>query len=210
VVFNSTTGMLKLDQAENFQGTIVGLSTVDGTQAHSDQIDLADISLSAVSLANTTYTNNGNGTGTLTLENSSGQTLASLNFDGNYQLANFTITSDSNGDTLIFDPPVNANGQTNAPSVPSNHNSTGTAGTDGFVFNFGAPNPPPATNFHPEQDTFQPGGPASTGTPPPSNGAPDSGHHLHMPLGNVPTAGDDQLIAGPFAKPHLHTSDFHV
>jgi hypothetical protein len=43
VTFSSTTGMLVLDQAQNFHGLVAGLGTSDGTQAGSDQIDLANI-----------------------------------------------------------------------------------------------------------------------------------------------------------------------
>jgi hypothetical protein len=38
VTFSTTTGMLKLDNAQSFHGTISGLVRLDGTQLNFDQI----------------------------------------------------------------------------------------------------------------------------------------------------------------------------
>ncbi len=54
----------------------------------------------------TTYIDNGNGSGTLTLENAQGQALGSITFGGSYQLGNFTIENDGSGHALIVDQPV--------------------------------------------------------------------------------------------------------
>ena len=103
-----------------------------------------------VALNKTTYTDHGNGTGTLTLYNASGQALDSINFDGNYQLANFTIENDGDGGTLIVDPPVNTSVQAPAnTTVASKQHSTGKDGPDGFVFNFAGHHHAPTTDFHP-------------------------------------------------------------
>jgi hypothetical protein len=199
---SGNTGELVLDDSKDFSGAIVGF-TGDGTTANSDLIDVTDVNIADVATSKTTYTDHGNGTGTLTLYNASGQALDSINFDGNYQLANFTIESDGDGGTLIVDPPVNTSGQ--APSnttVASNQNSTGTAGTDGFAFNFAGHHHAPTTDFHPDQENSQPGGSMLTNLHTGSNAVPDPG---------TPAAGDghDHIGLSAFAKAHLHAADFH-
>jgi hypothetical protein len=199
-----TTGALVLDDSKAFSGEVVGF-TGDGTTANSDLIDVTDVNIADVATGKTTYTDHGNGTGTLTLYNTTGEALDSINFTGNYQLANFTIENDGDGGTLIVDPPVNTSGQTPGhTTVASNQNSTGTAATDGFVFNFAGLSHAPTTDFHPDSDSFQPGGPMLTNLHTGSNAAADQGHS-NMPLG---ADGDDHLDLAGFAKPHLH-SDFH-
>ena len=204
---SGNTGELVLDDSKDFSGTIVGF-TGDGTTANSDLIDAADVNIADVALNKTTYTDHGNGTGTLTLYNASGQALDSINFDGNYQLANFTIENDGDGGTLIVDPPVNTGGQTpGGTTVASHQNSTGTAGTDGFVFNFAGHNHAPTTDFHPGPENFQPGDPMLTNLHTASNGAPDQGQgHSNIPGGGD---GHDHVGLSPFAKAHLHAADFH-
>ena len=197
---SGNTGELVLDDSKDFSGAITGF-TGDGTTTNSDLIDVTDVNIADVALNKTTYTDHGNGTGTLTLYNASGQALDSINFNGNYQLANFTIENDGDGGTLIVDPPV----KTSATTVASNENSTGTAGTDGFAFNFAGHHHAPTTDFHPDQENFQPGGPALTNLHTGSNGAPDQGHS-NMPLGGD---GQDHVGLSAFAKAHLHAADFH-
>jgi hypothetical protein len=99
------TGELVLDDSKDFTGQIVGFAG-DGTISNSDLINLTDVNIADVAIDKTTYTDNGNGTGTLTLYNTNGQALDSITFVGSYQLANFTIESDGSGHTLIVDPPV--------------------------------------------------------------------------------------------------------
>jgi hypothetical protein len=200
---SGTTGELVLDDSKDFSGAVSGF-TGDGTTANSDLIDVTDVNIADVATGKTTYTDHGNGTGTLTLYNASGQALDSINFDGNYQLANFTIESDGNGGTLIVDPPVNNNAQTPAnTTVASNQNSTGTAGTDGFAFNFDGHHHAPTTDVHPDQANFQPaGGSMLTNLHTGSNGTPDQ---------DTPVGGDghDHVGLSAFAKAHLHAADFH-
>jgi hypothetical protein len=199
-----TTGELLLADSKGFTGAITGFAG-DGTVANSDLIDLADVNIADVATGKTTYSDHGNGTGTLTLYNSSGQALDSINFDGNYQLANFTVEDDGAGHTLIVDPPVNTNGQTPG-NTPAASSSTDAAANDGFAFNFGGHNHPPSSDFHPEPETsHQPGGPILTNLHTGSNGAPDQGHF------NVPLAADghDQTGLAAFAKAHLNAHDFH-
>ncbi|MGB7603219.1 MAG: hypothetical protein WBM24_23150, partial [Candidatus Sulfotelmatobacter sp.] len=102
---NGNTGELVLNDSRDFTGQIVGFAG-DGTIAHSDLIDLADVNIADVAMDKTTYTDNGNGIGTLTLYNAQGQALDGITFAGSYHLANFTIESDGSGHTLIVDPPT--------------------------------------------------------------------------------------------------------
>jgi hypothetical protein len=60
---SGSTGELVLDDSKGFTGQIVGF-TGDGTTANSDLIDLSDINITGVVTSKTTYTDNGNGTGT--------------------------------------------------------------------------------------------------------------------------------------------------
>jgi hypothetical protein len=82
----------------------------------------------------TTYTDNGNGSGTLTLYNAQGQSLDSITFAGSYQLANFTIEDDGSGHTLIVDPPVRSGTSTIGSGTASPSVSVGGAGNDNFLF----------------------------------------------------------------------------
>jgi hypothetical protein len=78
---NGNTGELVLDSSKDFTGQIVGFAG-DGTISNSDLIDLADVNFADVVTSKTTYTDNGNGTGTLTLYKANGQALDSINFVG--------------------------------------------------------------------------------------------------------------------------------
>jgi serralysin len=194
-----------LYDSKDFVGQIAGFSG-NGSISNSDLIDLADVNIADVATGKTTYSDHGNGTGTLTLYNAGGQALDSINFNGNYQLANFTVEDDGNGHTLIVDPPVNTNGQTPGnTTVAASQNSTDTAANDGFAFNFAGHGHPPANDFHPEPETLQPVGPILTNLHTGSNGAPDQGH-FDMPLA---ADGHDQTGLAAFAKAHLNANDFH-
>ena len=102
---NGNTGELVLHDSKDFTGQIVGFAG-DGTIANSDLIDLANVNIADIAMDKTTYTDNGNGSGTLTLYNAQGQALDSITFVGSYQLANFIIENDGSGHTLIVDQPV--------------------------------------------------------------------------------------------------------
>ena len=79
VTFKAATGTLVLDHATQFTGSIIGL-TGDGTAAHSDQIDLKDISYGA----STTQSFSGNAAGgVLTVTDAQGH-AAHLSLVGNY------------------------------------------------------------------------------------------------------------------------------
>src|SRR6201999_3296890 len=90
---NGTAGELLFTDSKDFTGTISGFAG-DGTVAKSDLIDLADLKIADVATDKTTYTDNGDGTGTLKLYDANGQTLETLKFDGHYQTANFVLEDD--------------------------------------------------------------------------------------------------------------------
>jgi autotransporter passenger strand-loop-strand repeat protein len=90
-------GTLKLDNSQNFGGTISGFNST-----LPDQIDLVDIGFTGQSTLG--YTDSGGASGTLTVGD--GTHTANLLLLGGYVTANFTAQSDGHGGTLITDPPV--------------------------------------------------------------------------------------------------------
>jgi len=205
---NGNTGELVLDDSKDFTGTIAGF-TGDGTISNSDLIDLADVNIANVAVSKTGYTDNGNGTGTLTLYNANGQALDSINFDGNYQLANFTIENDGDGGTLIVDPPVHTNGQAPAQTVVAsgpNQMLSGSAPADNFVFDFAGVGRSTIADFHPETDTLQFSSSIFANAQAALKAAHDDGH------GNLVIAIDahDSVTLTGVLKVQLHASDFHV
>jgi fibronectin-binding autotransporter adhesin len=115
---NGNTGELVLGNAKAFTGQIVGFAG-NGTSSNSDLIDLADVNIASVAMNKTTYTENGNGTGTLSLYDANGHALDHITFDGSYQLANFTIENDGSGHTLIVDPPASSGVNVSSSVVPN-------------------------------------------------------------------------------------------
>ena len=97
VTFNSSTGMLKLDNPSTFSGTIYDF-TGNGTLSGSDQIDLKGINFNSV---HDSYSN-----GVLTVTD--GKHTDTLDFNGSYTLANFKFASDGSGGTIVYDPPAPA------------------------------------------------------------------------------------------------------
>jgi autotransporter passenger strand-loop-strand repeat protein len=96
VVFNSDTGgQLILDNSQGFTGTIAGFSSPSGVN---ETIDLRDIGAGAKA----TFTQTGT-SGTLTVTDTAGHT-ANLTLLGTYSTANFSLSSDGAGGTLIKDP----------------------------------------------------------------------------------------------------------
>ena len=114
MIFHSATGELILDHSADFTGTISGFSG-DGTLTGSDLIDLRDINFS--SLEQSSYAH-----GVLTV--SDGTHTANLDFNGDYQLANFKFVDDGQGGTTVYDPPVTGE------SAPANDDSTRYAPAD--------------------------------------------------------------------------------
>jgi hypothetical protein len=219
-----STGELVLESSKDFTGQIAGFAG-DGTTTNSDLIDLADVNIADVALAKTAYTDNGNGTGTLTLYNANGQVFDCLNFVGSYQLANFTIENDGTGHTLIVDPPV-ANNQSGCGQlvgaivirdpgpVPNStiiasaldQALTGSASGDNFVFNFAGVGHTTITDFHPDADIIQFRNPVFASALAALNATYDDGH------GNAVIAIDAHhtITLDGVLKAQLHATDFHI
>ncbi len=216
---NGNTGELVLDNSKAFTGQIAGFAG-DGTISNSDLIDLGDVNFADVATNKTTYTDNGNGTGTLTLHDANGQALDSITFAGSYQLANFTIENDGSGNTLIHDPPVSTSpavsgvvmhdpGPAASSSIVASapdQTLTGFAASDNFVFNFAGIGHATVTDFHPDSDTLQFKSPVFASALAAFNAALDDGH------GNTVIAIDahDTITLSGVHKAQLHASDFHV
>jgi Ca2+-binding RTX toxin-like protein len=128
VIFHSATGELILDHSADFTGTISGF-TGDGTLAGSDQIDLRDINFS--SLEQSSYAN-----GVLTV--SDGTHTANLDFNGDYQLANFKFVDDGQGGTTVYDPPITGESAPTTGDItkyaPADTATTDTIATDRATF----------------------------------------------------------------------------
>jgi hypothetical protein len=95
VSFAGSTGRLKLDAPSTFTGTIYNF-TGDGKLSGSDQIDLTNINFNSVK--------DSYASGVLTVTD--GTNTDTLNFNGQYTLANFKFASDGSGGTIVYDPPV--------------------------------------------------------------------------------------------------------
>ena len=132
---SGTTGELVLENSTAFTGSVAGFAG-NGTISHSDLIDLADLNFASVATNKTTFTENGNDAGILTLYNGSGQVLDSLMFDGHFQLANFTLENDGSGHTLILDPPLSSGTPSFGKGVETaNANSGAAANGTGMALN---------------------------------------------------------------------------
>jgi len=219
------TGELVLDSSSAFTGKIVGF-VGDGTIANSDLIDLGDVNIANVAINKTTYTDDGNGSGTLTLYNASGQALDSIQFAGNYQLANFTIENDGTGQTLIVDPPVASGssngsiqsgggivmhdpGQATTGSVvasAANQTLTGSASHDNFVFNFAGVGQATVTDFHPDTDALQFKSSIFANALAALNAAHDDGHGDCV----IVIDAHDAITLNGVLKAQLHATDFHI
>ena len=106
VTFASNTGMLKLDNAQSFHGTVAGFSTTDGTQANSDQIDLANINHKSASFSESFDSNSD------TLTVTDGTNTAVIKFTGNVGTLNFVDDGHlingvaGTSGTMVYDPPA--------------------------------------------------------------------------------------------------------
>ncbi|MDR3468784.1 MAG: hypothetical protein P4M07_22880, partial [Xanthobacteraceae bacterium] len=139
ISFDAKTGTLLLDHAQNFHGTVSGFSG-DGTLAGSDHIDLANINY------HSTHFSEHFNSATDVLTVSDGSHSATLQFVGAYVAANFSFTSDGNGGTIVYDPPVTSTTGSGQASV--------IATNDVFVF---APGSGQATltDFHSGLDKIE-------------------------------------------------------
>ncbi|QPF90257.1 Ig-like domain-containing protein [Bradyrhizobium commune] len=101
ITFASETGTLVLDHATQFTGKIYGL-TGDGSSAHSDILDLRDISFGTGTQVS--YAGNTSG-GVLTVSDAQNH-VAKLTLVGDYTHSTFNLSSDGKGGTLVIDPPA--------------------------------------------------------------------------------------------------------
>ena len=122
VAFDNGTGApaygeLVLENASSFSGQISGFTGTLPDTAHSDAIDLRDISFgSNITFAYNDHAGTDTG-GTLTIFES-GQTVDNVVFaNGEYTTASFKLASDGFGGTLITDPPASTMPITQAVSV---------------------------------------------------------------------------------------------
>jgi autotransporter passenger strand-loop-strand repeat protein len=102
-------GVVQLDFSQGFNGTIAGFASPAGV---TEAIDLVDITFGAgtsVKFAEAA----GNTSGTLTVTD--GTHVANLTLLGQYSTANFSLSSDGHGGTLITDPAVTASASIAAP-----------------------------------------------------------------------------------------------
>ena len=214
VVFKSTTGILKLDQAENFNGVVSGFSTTDGTQAHSDQIDLADINR-----LSTGFSEQFNATAD-TLTVTDGINTSVIHFTGS--VGNLSFVPDGTSGTIVYDPPSTSQnvgpGQGVTPvtmqdpgPAPStivasapNQALSGFGANDHFEFNFDKFGHHTTTDFHPPSDGLQFDESIFAN-------AQAILHALHDDGRGDPVVAVDSHETTPVGalKGHLHVADFH-
>jgi len=193
VVFEGSTGKLTIDTPSSFTGVISGF-TGDGTLAGSDQIDLKGIDHNLPSFTESFNAAND------TLFVSDGTHSTTLHFTGAYQAQNFSFTTDNNGGTIVFDPPVPAatasNAAANTPPVSSNGH--------GFVFNFADNGHDMTGGNHPAADTHLFDSHLVTDAGMALNKLHDDNHAVPQV---IPSDGHDPSAAA--AKAQWHASDFH-
>ena len=98
VTFTNAGGSLQLDKSQSFHGLIAGFASPQGV---AEEIDLRDIAFGPFTKETFTEASN-NLSGTLTVAN--GSQTASLTLLGQYSTANFHLSSDTAGGTIITDP----------------------------------------------------------------------------------------------------------
>jgi Concanavalin A-like lectin/glucanases superfamily/FecR protein/Cadherin-like len=189
VAFQGPTGSLILDAPASFAGEISGF-TGNGTLSGSDHIDLKGINLNSGA-----FTESYNAT-TDTLSVSDGTNSALLHFNGIYQAANFSFTTDGAGGTIVYDPPVANN--------PGAKAQAATATSHGFVFNFADNGNAAANANHPAADTHWFDGQLFANAEAILNKLHDDNH------GNAtaPPDSHEALTAAGF-KAQWHAHDFH-
>ena len=217
VVFSSTTGMLKLDHAETFNGLISGFSGT--SEANSDQVDLVDINFNSSKFSEQFNS------ATDSLSVSDGTNTAVVQFTGTVGALNFVADGNPiNGvtgtrGTLVYDPPATsqsvgsmimhdpgpATSATIATTAP-NQTLSGFAASDNFVFNFAQVGHATVTNFNPSSDTIQFANSLFANVQAILNAAQDDGH------GDTVTAidGHDSIALTGVTKSQLHIADFHI
>ena len=189
ITFQGSTGSLTLDHPANFSGVISGF-TGNGTLSGSDQIDLKGIDYHSHS-----FTESYDAT-TDMLSVSDGNNSAVLHFNGVYQAANFSFTSDNNGGTIVYDPPVTDHLAAKTQAV--------TATNHGFVFNFADNGHDTANANHPVADTHWFDGQLFANAEAILNKLHDDSH------GNAAAPPDShEALTAASIKAQWHAHDFH-
>ncbi|MBU6462110.1 MAG: VCBS domain-containing protein [Bradyrhizobium sp.] len=190
VVFEGSTGKLTIDTPSSFSGVISGF-TGDGTPAGSDQIDLKGIDHNSSSFTESFNAANDS------LFVSDGAHSTTLYFNGVYQAQNFSFTTDNNGGTIVYDPPV-------APSTtpdPGTVTQAVAATSHSFVFNF-ADNAHDTNGAYLNADTHRLDGQTFVNADP--DKPHDDGHGQMAPVPDSMDAGTSAVV-----KALLHAHDFH-
>jgi hypothetical protein len=99
-LFSGSGGVLRLDDSQQFSGSISGLDASPGVGADTNYIDLKDIVYGGST--HFSWSSSGSGSGTLTVTD--GTHTAHLELLGNYTMADFNIEADGAGGTYVFDP----------------------------------------------------------------------------------------------------------
>jgi hypothetical protein len=104
---SNSSGTVQIDNYKVFTGSVSGLTS-------SNHIDLADLAWKQGHMTATFTPNNPNATsgGTLAVSNGTGQT-DTITLVGNYTQSSWTLSKDSNGNTLVTDPLLNSSSGTN-------------------------------------------------------------------------------------------------
>jgi VCBS repeat-containing protein len=147
VSFASSTGVLKIDDPQDFHGKIAGIS------GSGNVLDLLNHFNAATTTATTgagSY-NAGTDTTTLTVTDSSTNSTETFRLAGDLSHSLWTVADDNHGGVTVVDPPAPAS--TNIVASSANQTLTGTAGADNFVFtaNFGKDT---ITNYAPGTDSI--------------------------------------------------------
>jgi hypothetical protein len=189
VAFQGSTGSLTLDHPTNFTGVISGFAG-DGTLSGSDQIDLKGIDYNSRSFTKSYDVTHD------TLTVSDGTNSAVLHFNGTYQATNFSFTTDGDGGTIVYDPPVTDHSAAKAQAVtPTNHS---------FVFNFVDNGHDAANANHPAADTRWSDGPLFANAEAILNKLHDDSH------GNAAAPPDShEALTAAGIKAQWHAHDFH-
>jgi hypothetical protein len=199
ITFESSTGMLKLDDATHFAGQISGLSGSDGIDLAN--FDAAHAAVTAVSTSTSTVL-------TVTDENHTvaNGTAAIVALLGNYTNSTFNFSDDTHGGILIVDPPAAAPVGTTIAATGANQTLMGTGTPDNFVFNFANVGQATVTNFHADTDTMQFNSSIFSSLQAILDATHDDGH------GNSVIALDphDSITLTGVAKAQLSQTDLHL
>jgi hypothetical protein len=142
VSFDSSTGVLMIDDAQDFHGRIAGISG-------SDTLDIHGLSANTTATTGAGSYNIATDTTTLTVIDHTNNVTETFRLAGNLSASTWFVTDDQHGGVNIVDPPAT----TDILASSANQTLTGTVGADNFVFsvNFGKDT---ITNYAPGTDSI--------------------------------------------------------